>query len=309
MKKTDIYDKVNSVIKEKLSAGKLPWRKSWKAAKAPQNFFSKHVYQGINFLLLSCFDFPSPFYLTFLQAKERSAYINKGEKGIPIIFWKLIETARETKSGELKPDVIPYMKFSTVFNLSQTSLYNSAALEDLKFPKVENFLATVPAVIKNNIQGKAVFNLTKDFISIPAISDFDSSDEYYSTLFHELIHWTGYKSRLNRFESADYNSDNYSKEELIAEIGSAYLCSYFGINNTLDNSAAYIQGWLQSLQSDESLFLSASTQAKNAVNYLIKDFEESAEQDPVNTWEEETFFNAEAENAEDLEPGFIIEHR
>lgn len=309
MKRSDIYNKVNSVIQDKLSAGYLPWRKTWNNGKPPQNFISKHLYQGINFLLLSCFDFPSPFYLTFLQAKERNAFIKKGEKGIPIVFWKLLDNTKLKESGKAEIEKIPFMRTSTVFNLSQTSLFNSAALEDLKFPNVERFLTTVPAVIKNNIQGKAVFNLTKDFISIPAISEFESSDEYYSTLFHELIHWTGFKNRLNRFKSADYNSDNYSKEELIAEIGSAYLCSYFGINNTLDNSAGYIQGWLNSLNNDQSIFISAAAQAKNAVNYLIKDFEESAEQDPVNNWEKETFFNAEAENAEDLEPSFLIEHR
>lgn len=273
MKRTELYEKVNNIIKDKLASGKLPWRKSWKAAKPPQNFISKHIYQGINFLLLSCFDFPSPFYLTFLQAKERNAFIKKGEKGIPVIFWKLLETTKARESGEIVSDYVPFMRYSTVFNLSQTSLYNESLQEKLKRPDVEIFIKSVPAVIKNNIQGKAVFNLTKDFISIPVISEFESSDEYYSTLFHELIHWTGFKSRLNRFETADYNSDDYSKEELIAEIGSAYLCSYFGINNTLDNSAGYIQGWLNKLEDDQSIFISASTQAKNAVNYLLKDFE------------------------------------
>ncbi|MCO6472309.1 MAG: DUF1738 domain-containing protein [Melioribacteraceae bacterium] len=269
MKRKDIYNRVNTIIQEKLSAGNLPWRKSWKAAKPPQNFFSKHFYQGINFLLLSCFDFPSPYYLTFLQCKERSGSVLKGEKGIPIIFWKLIDSTLQDENGELKVDKIPYMRFTTVFNLSQTSLYNNSFQSDLKYPDVEKFISTIPAVIKNNSKARCFFNVSKDFISIPVISEFISTDEYYSSLFHEIIHWTGHQTRLNRFESADYNSDDYSKEELVAEIGSAYLCSLFGINNTLDNSAAYIQGLLNKLQSDESLFISASSQAKKAVNYLL----------------------------------------
>lgn len=268
MKKSDIYEKVNNIIITKLSAGLLPWRKSWNNALPSQNFISKHIYQGINFLLLSCFDFPSPYFLTFLQCKQKEGFVKKGEKGIPIIFWKLVDNKFYNPNDSDSSEQIPFMQLSTVFNLSQTTLFTDES-EELKKPKIENFISSIPAVIKNNSKSQCYFNVTKDFISVPVISEFNSTDEYYSTLFHELIHWTGHQSRLNRFQSADYNSDNYSKEELIAEIGSAYLCSQFGINNTLDNSAAYIKGWLSKLNNDDSLFIQASSHAQKAVNYLL----------------------------------------
>ena len=268
MKKSDIYDRVNNVIKEKLSAGVVPWRKCWNNALPAQNFISHHVYQGINFLLLSCFDFPSPYFLTFLQCKQKEGFVKKGEKGIPIIFWKLVDNKFYDAKDSNSSEQIPFMQLSTVFNLSQTSLYKDDQSEELKDNNIEDFVSSLPALLKNNSKSQCYFNVTKDFISIPVISEFHSTHEYYASLFHELIHWTGHQSRLNRFQSADYNTDNYSLEELVAEIGSSYLCAQFNINNTLDNSAAYIQGWLSKLNNDESLFIQASSQAQKAVNYL-----------------------------------------
>ncbi len=166
-----------------------------------------------------------------------------------------------------------FIKSSTVFNLTQTTLYKPD--EEIKKlderPKADEFLKSLSFIplIKNNLE-RAFYSPTLDYISVPPLKQFSGTDEYYSTLFHEIIHSTGHSSRLNRFNP----SENYSFEELVAEIGSSFLCSMCGINNTLDNSASYINSWLHPLQDDEKLIIKASTQAKNSVNFLLNKTDE-----------------------------------
>ena len=276
--KTNIYNKVTNLILEKLRQGVIPWRKSW-VSYYPHNFISKKEYQGINFILLSSYDFPSHYFLTFKQAKKLGGNVLKGAHGLPVVFWKILnytDAKIKEDSIEMKDKHFPFMKNSTVFNLSQTSLYREekAKLKELPpRPKAKDLLQSLSFVpeIRNN-KGKAYYTPAQNFISIPFKNQFESMDEYYATLFHEIIHSTGHKEKLNRFTQPDqfnHKSHAYSFEELIAEIGSSFLCAMCGIDNTLDNSASYIKGWLSKLQDDEKLIIKASTQAKNAVNFLL----------------------------------------
>lgn len=270
----NIYKKITDLILSKLAAGVIPWRKSW-ATLAPQNFLSKNTYQGINFLLLSSLDFTSQFYLTFKQCKDKGGHVLKGSTGEPVIFWKMIENKRSETGEEF-----PLIRYSTVFNLSQTSLFEEAPAEEAgELVNAADFLNSLQHIpnIKNNVN-RAFYSPALDYISLPPLSQFDTEAEYYSTLFHEIIHSTGHSAKLNRFKPLTYKGDDvYSFEELVAEIGSAFLCSMCGIDNTIDNSAAYIASWSKVLKADEKMILKASTQAKNAVNYLINKAEEKAE--------------------------------
>jgi len=261
--KNNIYEKITNLILAKLAAGVIPWRKSW-IALAPKNFLSKNTYQGINFLLLSLSDNPCQYFITFKQCKDKGGHILKGSTGAPVLFWKIIE-------NKTNGDEFPLIRYSTVFNLAQTSLFEVQPEEAGTLQTAQELfknLAHVPQ-IKHNVS-RAFYSPALDYISLPPLSQFETEAEYYSALFHEIIHSTGHSKKLNRFNPAGFTHDEkYSFEELVAELGSAFLCSMCGIDNTIENSAAYIQGWSRKLKSDDKLILRASTKAKNAVNYLL----------------------------------------
>jgi len=282
MKKANVYQKITNVIIDQLHQGKIPWRKPWKSFY-PRNYISKNLYHGLNFILLTTYNFPSNFFMTFNQCRKLKGNVIKGSKGIPIIFWKILKTtytAQEIAEG--MPKRFPYIRYSTVFNLSQTSLWENDAhfVEPPKLPEAEEFfnsLSFVPEI--RHERNRAFYSLYGNYINVPPLKDFLSSDEYFAALFHELIHSTGHSSRLNRFENPkQFNKDShaYSFEELIAELGSAFLCSMCGIDNTLQNSAAYIQGWLTTFENDEKMIIKASTKAKAAVKFLINKADEKA---------------------------------
>ena len=197
---TNIYKKITDLIIAKLHAGEIPWRKSW-ISLAPKNFVSKNTYQGINFLLLSLYDFPSPYFITFKQCKDKDGHILKGSKGIPVVFWKMIES-------KINDDEIPFVRWSTAFNLEQTSLFEEIEEEAGELQTAQellNSLSNVPT-IKNNVS-RAFYSPALDYISLPPLSQFETEAEYYSTLFHEIIHSTGHSSKLNRFNPAGFNHE------------------------------------------------------------------------------------------------------
>ena len=176
-----------------MKTGQVPWRKPWKF-QPPRNLISKRRYHGINFLLLTDNEYESPYYVTFHQAKQLGGSIKKGEHGTPIVFWKLIETLEKSEENEEeKPKAIPYLQYSTVFNLSQT--------EGIDTPKDASQPLNPIAVCENIIEGftdkpetvhthlpKAYYQPVMDIIHIPAQSSFVSIEGYYATLFHEYVH-------------------------------------------------------------------------------------------------------------------------
>lgn len=270
------YEIITEKIIKKLEAGRIPWKKQWRS-QGEQNLVSKKGYRGINLLLLSDSDFSSQYWLTFKQAQDLKGKVKKGEKGTQIVFWKIFQ--EEDADGGEKDKKIFMLRYYTVFNLDQC--------EGIEMPKEErneiNPIATCEAIVKGyatmstlktNQQDKAFYNPREDFISLQNKNTFRSAEGYYSALFHEMVHSTGHEARLNRFDSKTYKrpfaSTDYSKEELIAELGNAYLCAEAGIDNTeLTNNAAYIQSWLQALKNDKKLLFSASSQAIKATNYIL----------------------------------------
>ena len=260
MNKNIIFEQITLKILNQLKDGVLPWRKSWKVG-IPQNYITRRRYNGINWLSLLLNEYGSPYYLTFLQCKELGQYVNQGEKGSLIVFFKLTDFG--SNAEELK--MVPLLRYSYSFNVMQTTI----KIEQVRSTIIscEELISKfkVTPVIKNNI-GRAYYRIDEDYISLPSIGDFNTPEEYYSTLFHEAIHFTGAFKRLNR----DMGKDTHILEELVAELGASYLCGLCGISQSvIENQSAYINGWLKKCTDDKNLIIKASIEARKAVDFLL----------------------------------------
>jgi antirestriction protein ArdC len=285
----DVYQMVTDLIIEKLESGIIPWRKPWNDYGPAVNYLSKKPYRGINQLILNGLHV-KPFYLTFNQIKSLGGRIKKGSKSIPVLYWNFIYRHKETKRKIAKEDISGHpadMIVKTAF-LKYYRVFNIDSVLDIEFdipdliPETNNCtIEQCDAVlfemkdrpeIRHN-ENQAYYNPTHDYINMPPIELFKSSELYHSILHHELIHATGNLKRLNRFENNEVSNFNssYSKEELIAEIGAAFLNNHCGILNedTLTDSSAYIQGWLNKLRDDKKFIVEASGKAQKAVDYIL----------------------------------------
>ena len=272
-----VYDKITERIIAMLETGTVPWRKPWQAkAGFPRNLVSGKPYRGINVFLLHAMSYESPFWLTFKQAQQLGGTVRKGEKACPVVFWKQLEI-EDRESHEIEK--IPMLRFYYVFNTAQCD-----GLKDIPAPvvetplsaptKPEEIIAFMPQrpEIKYGMR-KAFYSPAEDIIAMPDRERFENEAGFFSTLYHEAIHSTGHVSRLNRptlTESAGFGSNPYCKEELIAEMGAAFLCGQAGIGeSTLENSAAYLQNWLEQLQNDKKLIVQAAAQAQKAADFIL----------------------------------------
>jgi len=267
-----LIDKVCDLIEEKKM---LPWQCPYQSVN-PTNFITKKSYRGFNKLYLSFLRFESQYFVSFKQARQLGGSIKKGQNGFPVIYYNFIEKKKE--SG--KVESIPFAKYSTVFNLDQcenidTSKIESIKNETLEFDPVEaaeniiNNYKTIPA-IEYDKSFQSCYIPSKDVVRIQNKEYFSGVNEFYSTIFHELVHSTGSKKRLNRFlEGTSYSKAEYSKEGLIAEIGAFTLCREAQIETTLDNSTAYIQSWIKVLKNNTSWLFSAASKAEKATNYIL----------------------------------------
>ena len=277
MKNDTIYQMVTDRIIALLDAGEIPWHKNWNGL-TPKNLVSRRPYHGINFLLLEIQSYSSPYWLTFLQVKRLGGYVKKGERGTPVVYWKLLKRKEQTESEDEEESTIPLLRYYTVFNFEQCA--------DIKSPPVERMtnrpIERCEAVLKRYSDcpeirpdlARAFYSPGNDHIGMPALRQFLSPEAYYATLFHELIHSTGHERRLNRKPlTAHYSfgSPEYSNEELIAEMGAGFLSALTGIDNAAvtKNNAGYIQGWLKRLQDDRRLVIKAASQAQKAVDYIL----------------------------------------
>jgi antirestriction protein ArdC len=273
-----VYEIITNRIIEKLEVGIIPWHKPWRSVEGmPKNLISKKEYRGINVFMLAVQGYESPYWLSCKQAGELGGNVKKGEKGTPVIFWNWINQVDD--EGIEKN--IPFLRYYTVFNVAQCE-----NIDESKIPVVaaihNNFdhIAECEAIIANMPncpeiqQGKqrASYNPLTDIISMPRFDSFVTAEEFYSTLYHEAIHSAGSEKRLNRLNNniSSFGNEEYSKEELVAEMGAAFLCGLVGIENiTLNNSAAYIQGWLKALKDDKKLVIMAAAQAQKAADYIL----------------------------------------
>ena len=274
IQRVNVYDQITARVIDLLNQGTIPWHKPWNVQRGfPRNFVSKKAYRGINVFLLHALNYESPFWLTYHQAQQLGAHIRKGEKACPVVFWKQLEI-EDKDSHEIEK--VPMARFYYVFNVAQVDGLQGvpAAEGSALITKPAEIVAQMPQrpEIKHGM-AKAFYSPAGDYVGMPDHARFTSEDEFYSVLFHELTHSTGHESRLNRptiTEAAGFGSENYSKEELVAEMGAAFLCGQAGIaERTLNNSAAYLQNWLEALKSDHKLIVQAAAQAQKAADFIL----------------------------------------
>lgn len=274
-----VYEIVTGKILEKLAQGKIPWRQPWDD-KGAVNWNSQKPYRGINALLLD----PGE-YATFPQIEKSGGKVKKGQKAQIAVLWKFGKEVDD--DGNETGKQTAWMRYYNVFNIAtqcegltsrrkviERSNNPIHAAEQIK----EGYRNCPPITFA---PGKAFYRPATDTISIPHINDYKNPAEHYSTMFHEMAHSTGHKSRLNRagiIDIAAFGSETYSKEELVAEITAAMLCGVTGIeNSTLENSAAYIKSWSRKLKDDPKLIVTAASQAQKSADYIqgIKHSEEN----------------------------------
>lgn len=274
----DVYAIITEKIMEKLEQGTVPWRKPWADTGIPTNLVSKRPYRGINLMLLAMAGYEYNVFLTSKQLKDIGGSIKPDEKPHLVVYYNYSDKEQEPDEVDTEPKKRAILRYYTVFNITQCE----------NIP--ENLIPTFSRVIKPIVacekivegmpqkpklqhkEQRAYYDPLKDYVNMPKIQCFDTSDAYYSTLFHELVHSTGHHSRLNRqglIEMSEFGAEAYSQEELVAEIGSCFLQSHVGIQEEFEQSAAYIQGWLGKLKNDRRFIFTASTAAQKAVDYIL----------------------------------------
>jgi antirestriction protein ArdC len=278
--KRDLYSDVTARIVAELEAGAAPWIKPWSAtpgANMPCNAATNRPYSGCNVVLLwmaQAAGYRSPRYLTFKQALEFGGNVRKGEHGTKVYFVKQLEI-RDGADDEPSTRLVPMMREYTVFNVDQCDgLPDSVAIgksvrvrnPDARDDLADQFLRSTGADIREG-HGEAYYVPSRDFISMPAFGAFKGADHFYGTAFHELTHWTGHKSRLDRDLKNRFGSRNYAGEELVAELGAAFLCAEFDFDGDLRH-AGYIAHWVDLLRADKRAFFTACSQASKAADYL-----------------------------------------
>lgn len=266
-----VYEKITSQFIEALNKGIVPWKKPF---MSNANFITKKEYQGINSLAIACGHFACPYWVTFKQAGELGGKIRKGEKGTVIAYWQCKDRVVENDLGneEIKKGFI--LRYSTIFNLEQTEGIQWEVTGEVKtLIAAETIIANyknAPEVIFE--EDRAYYSPLRDIVNLPKKQKFISYEEFYCTAFHELVHFTGHVSRLDRIELCSINffgDHSYSKEELVAEIGAAFLCCEAGILNvTMANSEAYIAGWARALGNDSRMIVEAAGKARKAVQFI-----------------------------------------
>lgn len=281
----NIYEQVTARIIEILEAGTIPWMKPWVSSDGPMNLISKKSYRGINSFLLNCSPYTSQYWMTYRQAAERGGQVRRGEKSTPVVFWKWLDY--KVPPGEEDNEAtgkVPLLRYYNVFNLDQITGIDALVEEqtDNHFSPIEQaeqIISNMPHRPLIQYGGdRACYSPTLDYIKLPKPEVFNSSEEFYSTAFHEMAHSTGHSSRLGRkgiIEPSYFGSHDYSQEELVAEFGSSMLCGFAGIEQkTIQNSAAYIQGWLKALKKDKKLAIVAAGQAQNAADFILNQQQE-----------------------------------
>lgn len=273
--KRDIRQEVTNTIIAALEAGTTPWVKPWKAANGglPQKQDTGQAYRGVNviLLLLAGMAYGSNEWYTFKQAKTRGGMVRKGEKGTMVVFWKVLKkTEVDEFTGEDVERTIPILRQFTVFNRDQIDGLPEIEVEDVPdFERHEAAEATIEGTDAKIQYGnnRAFYDPTADWIGMPNREAFDNPESFYSTTFHELVHWTGNRDRLDRNHKGRFGSEDYAFEELVAEIGAAFLCAEHRIDGELQHPN-YIASWIEGLKNDTNAIFSASKLAQNAADLI-----------------------------------------
>ena len=303
MNTKDLYDKITSIIIEMLENHKeTNFSQSWFNISGDsvfaKNIVSNHVYNGINQLMLNYLKKKNHFkfnrWLTFKQLSELNGKIQKGSKAAIVVFksamyfdtnsekniTKLVEYLQKTNQSteHIKMKKVSYLKYFNVFNVSQVDnlpeeYYKIQEIEHLtefeKDEKAELVIANSGAVIEYSPSNDAFYNWTLDKIYMPERKQFVSAEAFYNVLFHEMGHWTGNTTRLDRKQSSKFGSKEYAFEELVAEINAAFLCAMLGFENKITDNVSYIDNWLSVMRNDKKFVIQASSQAQQSADFIL----------------------------------------
>lgn len=264
----NVYEIVTDEIVKLLEAGTVPWLKPWTNV-GPRNLVSGKSYRGVNVLLLAGAPYASSYWLTYKQCDKLGGQVRKGERSRLITFWTQLQ-------DKVDPDKRHFLlRYFRVFNVEQCDNLDypaESALEVEPHVGADALIAAMPNRPSISHSGTSAYYVPAlDTITLPARESFVSADAYYATLLHELTHSTGHKSRCDREDfhtAAAFGSEIYSREELVAELGSAMLCGVVGIDTTRENSAAYIASWLKALRNDSKLIVQAASKAQAAADFI-----------------------------------------
>jgi len=284
--RVDAYQAITDRIVSALETGTVPWQRPWRnvAGVGPTSMSSRKEYRGINWWMLSITamaeSYQSMHWGTYNQIRELGGQVRKGEHGTQVVLWKPVTKKKEKDDDKTESYLV--IKLFNVFNADQADWpegskrpVEAETPEVLWNPlnKAEGIANGMPSRPEVKHGGnRAFYSPLLDYIGMPPRDAFDYADGYYSTLFHEMVHSTGHKSRVGRdgIEAMDgFGSEKYSREELIAEMGAAYLCSEAGVPPRIDQSAAYIASWLKALRDDKKMVVQAASQAQKATDFIL----------------------------------------
>ncbi len=282
MSKT-VYEMVTDRIIEQLESGVIPWELPWHGSQnGAYNRISRKPYSLLNQMLLK---HKGGEYATFKQWSGMGGKIRKGAKAEIVVFWKIYPIEETQTDGTKVMKQIPLLRYYNVFHVSDVEGVAPLEAEERKPVEPiaeaervkEEYKSREGIQIMEMVTDEAYYSPARDYIKVPCKEQFKEIEEFYSTLFHEMVHSTGHKSRLDRMGAdakiASFGSEEYSREELTAEVGSATLLNILGIETkkTFRNSAAYIQNWLQVLKNDSKFIVIASGKAEKAVKYILNE--------------------------------------
>lgn len=272
----NLYAEITARIVAELERGAPPWVQEWSTrgvgGAMPVNAASGRAYSGSNVPMLWIFQqaggYEAARWLTFKQALEAGGCVRRGERGAPLVY---VSTIEREEDGEVRK--IPFLKHFTVFNIAQCDglpadlAPRPAPINpDARDALAESFVASTGVDLRHG-EGRCYYSSRSDFVMMPDFSAFNGASGYYSNLFHELTHWTGAERRLNRHDKlARFGSQEYAAEELVAELGAAFLCAEFGFDGM--RHSGYIENWIRLLKSDDRAFVRAASMASAACDYL-----------------------------------------
>ena len=270
----DIYAEITNRMIAEMEKGIIPWKRPWMASGSAISHTTGKPYSLLNQMLLG----KAGEWLTFKQVQAEGGYVRKGERAKMIVFWKWLDQEEE-ETGETKQ--IPFLRYYNVFHIDQCEnisakysqeLTETASADETAESIIAEYVRREGVTMENQEGNAAFYQPLTDMVVLPLMKQFAEQSEYYSTAFHELVHSTGHEKRLNRLNSpAHFGSEDYSKEELIAEIGASALTHHCGLetSGSFRNSTAYIQNWLSVLKNDKRFIVSAAGKADKAVSLIL----------------------------------------
>lgn len=271
----NLHKEISDKIIEAMEQGTLPWIKPWSGIGSggmPRNAITRRAYSGANVTLLwlsaANHGYGSGRWLTYKQASEAGGNVRKGEKSTTICYAATYE--KENDKGE--KDFIPFLKAYAVFALEQCEGLDhliekpKAVNPEQRDADCDAFMLSTLADIRHG-ESRAYYNHKNDFIMLPPYESFNGANGYYGTALHELVHWSGHEARCNRQFGKRFGDQAYAAEELVAELGAAFMCAEFGYD-AVTQHAAYIENWIKLIKEDSKAFITASSKASAAVEYL-----------------------------------------